>query len=210
MRGHPFGRPEKTCSEADIGYHMGIVSRLYTDKADIVMGIDASTHSLAFAVFDGERLLRYGKIYFEGNTSYERLADSQRKVLALNSQFNVDYIAIEKAIMVKSVDTTIKMGMAIGVIIASVVRDSTRVVEVAPVSWQSFIGNKNYSRAQKGAVKNANPGRSDSWIKNFIRESRKQYTIDFFNKKFGIYVDDNDVSDAIGIAWYAVNHLTHG
>jgi hypothetical protein len=109
--------------------------------------------------------------------------------------------------MVRSTDTAIKLGMAIGVIIASVLHKGTEVVEVAPISWQSYIGNNNYTKAKKGEVKRANPGKSDSWIRNEIRERRKQYTIDYCNKKFKISNDDNDVSDAIGIGWYAVNHL---
>lgn len=185
---------------------MGIMSAL-SSPAYSVMGIDASTHSLAFGVFKDGGLAQYGKINFEGNSSYERLADSQNKILALADDFNVDYIAIEKAIMVRSTDTAIKLGMAIGVIIASVLDKGTEVVEVAPISWQSYIGNTNYNKTQKGAIRREFPGRSDSWVKNKIRERRKQYTIDYCNKKFQISVDDNDVSDAIGIAWYAVNHL---
>jgi Holliday junction resolvasome RuvABC endonuclease subunit len=171
------------------------------------MGIDASTQSLAFAVFKDRELVKYGKINFSGNSSYDRLADSQSKIIALADDFDVDYIAIEKAIMVRSTDTAIKLGMAIGVIIASVLHKGTEVVEVAPISWQSYIGNNNYTKAKKGEVKRANPGKSDSWIRNEIRERRKQYTIDYCNKKFKISNDDNDVSDAIGIGWYAVNHL---
>ncbi len=177
-------------------------------KAATVMGIDSSTHSLAFAVIKGGQLIKYGKINFSGNTSYERLVDSREKILALKEQFDVDYIAIEKAIMVRSVDTAIKMGMALGVIISSIMDDGVRVVEVAPITWQSYIGNKNYDRTKKKKIKDDNPGKSDSWIKNKIREERKQYTIDFFNKKYSIAVDDNDVSDAVGIAYYASKELT--
>jgi Holliday junction resolvasome RuvABC endonuclease subunit len=185
---------------------MGLMSAL-SSEAYSVMGIDASTHSLAFAVFHDKELVKFGKINFSGNGSYERLADSQSKILALADDFDVDYIAIEKAIMVKSTDTAIKLGMAVGVIIASVLNKHTEVVEVAPISWQSFIGNNNYNKTKKGEMRREFPDRSDSWIRSEIRERRKQYTIDYFNKKFKVNIDDNDVSDAVGIAWYAVNHL---
>jgi Holliday junction resolvasome RuvABC endonuclease subunit len=187
---------------------MGIVNTMSKQKAATVMGIDSSTHSLAFAVIRSGKLIKYGKINFTGSTSYERLADSRKKILALQSQFDVDYIAIEKAIMVRSVDTAIKMGMALGVIISSLMDEGVMVVEVAPITWQSYIGNKNYTRAQKKQIKDNNPGKSESWIKNKIREERKQFTIDFFNKKYATAIDDNDVSDAIGIAYYASKELT--
>jgi Holliday junction resolvasome RuvABC endonuclease subunit len=185
---------------------MGLITAMNTQRAYTVMGIDSSTNSLAFAVFKKEELVKYGKIYFTGSTSYERLADSQKKIIALASDFDVDYIAIEKAIMVRSTGVAIKLGMAVGVIIASVLKPGTKVVEVAPITWQAFIGNTNYSAKKKGEVKKAYPGKSASWYRNHIREERKQYTIDYFNKKFGLDNDDNDVSDAMGIAWFAVHH----
>ena len=186
---------------------MGIMSSLHENPARSIMGIDASTQSLAFAVFNDRELIKYGKINFTGNSTYDRLADSQAKILALSDDFDVDYIAIEKAIMVRSTDVAIKLGMAVGVIIASVLNAGTEVVEVAPISWQSYIGNTNYNKMKKGEVRAIFPDKSESWIRNEIRARRKRFTTDYFNKKFEINVDDDDVSDSIGIAWYAVNHL---
>lgn len=186
---------------------MGLASVVEDDQVKTVMGIDSSTNSLAFAVFRDGVLHKYGKIHFTGNTSYERLADSKNKLEALKSEFDVEYIAVEKAVMVRGVDTAIKMGMALGVVISSVFSSKTRVVEVAPISWQSYIGNTIYDRQKKGAVRKQYPTKSASWLKNHIREERKQYTIDYFNKMYGLTVDDNDVSDAIGVGYYAVHKL---
>jgi Holliday junction resolvasome RuvABC endonuclease subunit len=187
---------------------MGLVNGMSRSKARTVMGIDSSTQSLAFAVFSGQRLIKFGKINFEGNTSYERLADSLHKIESLSNEFDVDYIAIEKAIMVRSTGTAIKLGMAIGVIIAAVLKSGTEVVEVAPIQWQSYIGNKNYNATQKAAIKKKFPGKSVSWYKEYIREQRKLSTINFFNKKFKLKNQDNDVADAMGVGWYAVKELT--
>jgi Holliday junction resolvasome RuvABC endonuclease subunit len=188
---------------------VGIISTLVKEKQTTVMGIDSSTHSLAFAIIQDGHLIKYGKIFFDGNSAYDRLADSQAKLLALSDQFEVDYIAVEKAIMARSgVGTAIKMGMALGVVIASVLRDHTTVVEVPPISWQSYIGNKNWTKAEKAELKANNPGKSDSWIKEEIRRLRKQYTIDYFNDEYDIVNDDNDVADAIGVAFYAYEEMT--
>ena len=177
-------------------------------QASTVMGIDSSTHSLAFAVMKDNKLIKYGKINFSGNTSYERLADSQKKVSSLADDFDVDYIAIEKAIFASSIDTAIKMGMAVGVIIAGVLKPGTVVVEVAPSTWQAYIFNTNWTKEKKADLRKKFPGKSASWYKSYIRDQRKQYTINYFNKLFKINVDDNDVSDAIGIAYYASRELT--
>jgi Holliday junction resolvasome RuvABC endonuclease subunit len=187
---------------------MGLIKSLEKTKVHTVMGIDASTHSLAFAIFKDTKLIKFGKINFSGNTSYDRLADSQHKISEMAAVFDVDYIAIEKSIFVRSADTAIKMGMAIGVIIANVSKYGTKVVEVPPVTWQSYIGNTNWGPAKKAALKKEYPGKTKSWYSTHIREERKQFTINYFNKLFGIQIDDNDVSDAIGIGWYAVKILT--
>lgn len=177
-------------------------------KASRVMGIDASTHSLAFAVFEDRKLVRYGKINFSGADSYHRLASSMDRMVGLYDNFDVDFIAIEKAVMVRSVSVAIKLGMSVGVIIACLMRDSTNVVEVPPITWQSFIGNTIFTKKEKAAFKRRNPGKSASWLRNEIRKERKRYTMNYFNKRFGISIDDDDVSDAIGVAWYAANELT--
>lgn len=187
---------------------MGLTAALHRQRASTVMGIDASTHSLAFAVFKDTKLSRYGKINFVGNTAYARLADAKHKMDALKDTFDVDYIAIEKAIMVRNMDTAIKLGMVVGVIIASLIKPGTTVVEVAPITWQCYINNPNYSTAQKATVRRRYPRKSAAWRRNFIREARKQKTLKYFNKAHKLKLDDNDVGDALGLAWYAVNNLT--
>jgi hypothetical protein len=81
-----------------------------------------------------------------------------------------------------------------------------RIRSVAPITWQNFIGNKKPSKQEIADFKNANPGRSDSWIKSQIREQRKQKTIHFIEVQYDKVVNDNDVADAIGIGHYAINN----
>ena len=47
-----------------------------------ICAIDASTNSLAFALFVGNELESIGKIYFEGNNIYEKVMDAGKKVKA--------------------------------------------------------------------------------------------------------------------------------
>lgn len=86
--------------------------------------------------------------------------------------------------------------------------DGTKVVTVIPTTWQNYIGNKTFKKEDKLKLKAEFPGKSDTWYSNKIREIRKQRTLDFVNDKFKIHLEDNDVGDAIGIAYYAYNNLT--
>ena len=175
-------------------------------KGSRVMGIDASTHTIAYCIFDDKKVVEYGELNFDGGTIYERILNAKRIVKALRSRFSVDFVAIEAAVMVRSAQTGLKMAYTFGAIMAELLENGAKVFEVHPITWQSYIGNNNYTKAQKESVKKEFPGRSDSWIKNEIRLRRKQNTLDYM-AKLGVYTDSDNVADAAGIAWYAVNEL---
>jgi Holliday junction resolvasome RuvABC endonuclease subunit len=184
---------------------------LQRTKASKVMGIDCSTHALAFTVFYNRRPIHWGKIVFEGADVFERLADAADKLRAVKDEFDVDYIAFEGAIMakVKNPDVTIKLAMVYGACIAELMRKNVKVVTVKPLEWQSYIGNPNFKKAEKDALKLEFPGKSVSWYSTKIREIRKQRTMDFFNKKWPqMKLTDNDVGDSAGIAYFSYHTLT--
>lgn len=187
------------------------LANLQKTKAKRVMGIDCSTHALAFTIFHNRRPIQWGKINFDGADVFERLEDAANKLRAVKDDFNVDYIAFEGAIMakVKNPDVTIKLAMVYGACIAELMRKNVKVVTVQPLSWQSFIGNPNFKPAEKNALKAEFPGMSASWYSTKIRAIRKQRTMDIFNKKWPeMDLTDNDVGDSAGIAYYAYHTLT--
>lgn len=182
---------------------MSIVSSV-VKRPPVVMGIDANTHSMAFAILKEDKLIHYGKIEFNEGSIYDKIRDAGARAKAFNLSFDIDYVCIESAVFVNSQQVAIKLAYVYGAIISSLMNaNSAEVIEVAPISWQSFIGNKNYSAAQKKTIASNYPDKSASWVSNHIRDLRKQFTLDFFNEKFNINLTDNDVGDAIGIAWYA-------
>lgn len=176
-------------------------------KAGKVMGIDASTHTLAFAIVEGDKLLQVGEIDLQGDTFYERLIDCRTKADVILSRFSVDYISIEKAVAVKSPDTALKLGMIVGVVITSLATNSTKVQEIAPITWQSYIGNPNIIGKAKKDIIAQHPLKSKSWISSHIRELRKQRTKDWVLKKYGVKEDSDNVADAVGIATFTVEQL---
>lgn len=185
---------------------------LKKDKASRVMGIDASTHSLAFCIFYNKKPVKWGKITFEGADVFERIADAGNKLRLLSDQFDVDYICMEGAILAnnRNVDVTIKLSLMYGAILAELLRGRAKVVQVKPTEWQNFIGNKSFSKADREALKKEFPGYSTGWYSNKSREIRKQRTMDYFNAKWPkLSLTDNDVGDSVGLAYYGYHHLTH-
>lgn len=184
------------------------LSDLHKTKAQRVMGIDCSTKSIAFTVFDGETFNKCGEVFFEGATVFDRAYDAHKKTLATFEYLKPDFVAIEAAIMVRSTSVAIKMAYVFGAVIAALLQQGAKVIEVPPISWQSFIGNKNLTKVEKDAIKKEFPGKSTSWYQNKGRLMRKQRTIDFAKREFGIELDSDNVADSLGIAWWAVKNKT--
>lgn len=179
-----------------------------TTKANkTVIGIDCSTHSVAYAVFKNDTLKEYGEIDFVGNNVFMRARDAKKKTEALSKKFKSASVAIEKTIMVRSVQTAIYMAFVAGNVITSLTDDDSEFYEIPPISWQCFIGNPVLKANEKELVKKQFPGKSKTWYSSKHREIRKQRTIDWCKKKFGVTIKSDNVSDAIGLGYYAYERL---
>jgi Holliday junction resolvasome RuvABC endonuclease subunit len=171
------------------------------------MGMDVSTNSIAFCHYDGTSV-DYGKLDLTGGNIFERIGDANRKAKVLVDNFPAEFVAIEQAVYINNRMVVIKLAMVYGSVIGVFAAHDVPIVDVSPMSWQNFIGNKNYTPVQKSKLIRDEPGRSVTWIKNEIRKRRKQYTMDWCNSTLGVLVDDADVADSCGIAFTAFHNLT--
>jgi len=184
------------------------LASLVKTKASRVLGIDASTNSIAFCLLENNIPIKWGKINLAGNDIYEKIYDAKCKVFAMLEELKSDYIAVEGAILVRSPDAVIKLSYVYGVVISELMSSGATVITVSPSSWQAHIGNKNPTKEEKEAIRLKNPGYAESWYKTQLRNMRKQRTVDFFNKKYKLKLNDFDVADSFGIAYYANEVLT--
>lgn len=170
-----------------------------------IMGIDCSTHTLAYSVFNDKKLLDFGELTFSGSTVFDRLAGAKTSANSL-LRYEPEVIVIESAVMVASAATAIKMAYVFGAVIGELQASGAKIVEVSPLAWQSFIGNKILSKAEKAKLKIDHPDKSVSWYKNAARQERKSRTLNFANKLHSLdpIVSDN-IGDAIGIGYYFVH-----
>jgi Holliday junction resolvasome RuvABC endonuclease subunit len=178
-----------------------------SNKPKTICSIDASTNSLAFAIFTDDSLTKFGKINFQGVNTYAKVKDAARKTLAFFKNFNVDAIVIEHTVFINSPKTAADLALVQGAMLGAAGIAGIKVAgSVNPISWQTFIGNGKVTKDAKILIRKNNPGKSDSWYKNFERESRKQKTINFININYDVNIVDNDVADAIGIGHWAINN----
>jgi Holliday junction resolvasome RuvABC endonuclease subunit len=184
------------------------LASLVKTKACRVLGIDASTNSIAFCLMENDKPLKWGKIELKGNDIFEKILDAKVKTHAMLEELKSDYIVVEGAILVRSPDAVIKLSYVYGVVIAELMSTGAKVITIGPSSWQAYIGNKNPTKDEKSSIRLANPGYADSWYKNQLRNMRKQRTVDYFNRKYNLELNDFDVADAFGIAHYSNQVLT--
>ena len=184
------------------------LASLVKTQANRVLGIDASTNSIAFCLMENDKPIKWGKLELEGMDIYEKIYDAKNKMAMMLDELKSDYIVVEGAILVRSPDAVIKLSYVYGVVIAELMSTGASVITISPTSWQAYIGNKNPTKEEKAAIRLVNPGYADSWYKNKIRNMRKQRTVDYFNNKYGLSLNDFDVADSFGIAHYANKVLT--
>jgi hypothetical protein len=177
-------------------------------QPDRVCAIDASTNSLAFAVFDKKDLKEIGKINFEGDDVYSKVGDAARKTKAyFETIMNADAIVIEHTVFMNSPKTAADLALVQGALLgAAAMCGITTVGKVSPITWQNYIGNKKISKDERAMIAVKNPGKSLSWYKTFERNLRKQRTMDFIEFQYKKTITDNDVADACGIGHWAVNN----
>jgi hypothetical protein len=184
------------------------ISEVNEQAPATIFAIDASTNSLAFAIFNKKDLISTGKINFAGKTSYDKVADACKK---LNSFFGlydiVDAIVIEHTVFMNSPKVAADLALVQGGILGAAGINNIKIAgSVSPITWQNYIGNKRLNTKEKQDIMAEHPGKSKAWYKAHERELRKQKTIKFINTYYDKTIDDNDIADACGIGHWAINN----
>jgi Holliday junction resolvasome RuvABC endonuclease subunit len=186
---------------------MSIKMTLTDQKPKTICSIDASTNSLAFAIFSDIKLVAFGKINFQGTNTYAKVKDAARKSYAFFKKFRIDSIVIEHTVFINSPKTAADLALVQGALLGAAGICGIRIAgSVNPISWQSFIGNPKLTTMEKKELMEQYPNKSKVWYQNRAREIRKVRTIQFVNTYYDKEVADNDVADAIGIGHWAINN----
>ena len=173
-----------------------------------ICAIDASTTSLAFALFDNKKLTTVGKIKFEGTTNYKKVMDACAKTKAFfEYSGGFEAIVIEHTVFMNSPKTAADLALVQGALLGAAGLTGTKQIgTVAPITWQNYLGNKRLTKEEQINIRAKNPGKSDSWYKTYERQIRKERTIKLIEINYDKSLDDNDVADACGIGHWAINN----
>ena len=183
------------------------ILRLDNVMPDKICAIDASTNTVAFAIFNNKKLDYMGKLNFEGTTVYEKIGDAYAKTKALFDLYKVDAVVIEHTVFMNSPKTVSDLALIQGGILAAMWSSGVEDIgSVSPITWQNYIGNKRFGKEEKILMRKEYPNKSESWYKAQEREVRKEKTIRFININYDKQISDNDVADACGIGHWAINN----
>lgn len=172
-----------------------------------ICAIDASTNSIAFAIFKNSQLQASGKLNFAGSNIYEKVKDAALKTKNFFNLYKIDAVVIEHTVFINSPKTAADLALVQGAILGALWNCGVSDVgSVSPITWQSYIGNKKMTKEEKLLLKSQNPGKSDSWLKSYERNLRKQKTINFVNINYDKQLEDNDVADAVAIGHWAIHN----
>ena len=109
--------------------------------------IDASTNSLAFAIYEDKKIIACGKIKFEGVTTYDKVMDAAKKTKAFFDKFDFDTIIIEHTVFMNSPKTAAQLAMVQGALLGAASMSGVKKIgSVSPMTWQNFIGNKKLTK----------------------------------------------------------------
>jgi Holliday junction resolvasome RuvABC endonuclease subunit len=179
-------------------------------KKAIVMGVDASSTAIAFAIFDQQDdktiLIETSKIKLDKMPMDMKLSIISSYIPTLFNKWDIDYVFVEQPIYIQNPATSRVLGQISGHLMGKCLERCKNVSEVTIASWKSYIGYKNVSKAEKEAW-NVKLGEKES--KKMAASERKQRTIRIVHEKVsGIdHIVDNDICDAIGIAMWGIDHI---
>jgi Holliday junction resolvasome RuvABC endonuclease subunit len=172
-----------------------------------IITVDASTTSIAYAVFEDKELVLNGKVEFLGKNVYEKISSAIGSVVDVIKDIAPEALVIERAIFINSPKTMSELSMVQGAILAGASLAGIKMFKgTNPIAWQTYIGNGKVTKDAKLLMRKESPGKSESWYKQHEREARKQKTINFVNINYDLEITDNDIADAIGIGHYALRN----
>jgi Holliday junction resolvasome RuvABC endonuclease subunit len=184
--------------------------KVMRSKPATVMGIDASSTVIAFAIIrsdaDSTKLLKVAKVNlsnFSMNAKFKIVSTIIPEVFKDN---HIDYTFVEQPIYIQNPATSRILSQVSGHLIGECLKQCNNVSEVTIANWKSHIGYKNVSKAEK-----------ESWTKQFgekeskkmAASERKQRTIRIIHNKIPNikHITDNDICDSIGIALYGLDKI---
>lgn len=163
-------------------------------KNDVILGLDASSASTGFSIFDNKGLAAYGIIKPDGNDWRERLVHQAPQLKEIIEKYHPTQIVMEDVPLngKGGLKILVVLGAVQGMILGLASSYSIPIKFVTPNEWRSKVGLFTGKRDETK------------------REEMKKKSIELVNKEFGLNLkwisksskfNEDDISDSILIAY---------
>lgn len=164
---------------------------IYTDKTNLkTLALDQSTTGTAYSIYINKQLISFGKV----DTS--DLSDSILKIIKIRNEIQkiiekekIDILAIEDIYMAYNVHTFKTLAILYGMLEILAIDNNIMFISQVPYQWKKGVGIA--LTKLKGSDK---------------RNAQKETSKDISNRKFGLNLNDDDISDAILIGYHTVTN----
>lgn len=161
---------------------------------EVILGLDCSTTSTGWAIFDNKGLAAYGIVQGIGEDWRERLVYQAPKIKEIIEKYNPTLIIMEDVPLNSKggLKILVVLGAVQGIVLGIASSNGIPIRFVTPNEWRSKVGLFNGNR------------------EGTKREEMKQKSIELANKEFGLNLkwvsksskfNQDDISDAILIAY---------
>lgn len=155
----------------------------------IIMGIDASTTSTGWAIFDGSNLIRYGVIKPKSDNWRDRLIEQGPQLANIIQTYKPEKIFMEDVPLKGSnVKALVILGAVQGFIYGVISSFNIPVFFIVPSEWRSLIGL--FDGTREGTHR-------DMLKKKAIDKANKLFGLNLLYKSPSSKFNEDDIAEAI-------------
>lgn len=114
-----------------------------------MLALDQASRTSGFAIFEDNKLIKYGKFTFEDSDFGVRLMKIRNKVQSLIEEFSIDKVVFEDIQLQDNVDTFKKLAEVFGVIFELVTELNIPHEAILSTSWKSTLKIKGTKRPEQ-------------------------------------------------------------
>lgn len=114
-----------------------------------MLALDQASRTSGFAIFEDNKLIKYGKFTFEDPDFGVRLMKIRNKVQSLIEEFSIDKVVFEDIQLQDNVDTFKKLAEVFGVIFELVTELNIPHEAILSTSWKSTLKIKGTKRPEQ-------------------------------------------------------------
>lgn len=163
----------------------------------IVLGLDASTTSTGWSVFQDRKLIGYGVIKPEGKDWRERMANQAPKIMEIIEKYSPNKIYMEDVPLKRANPTALMiLGAVQGFFYGLVAKYSIPIEFIKPSAWRSPIGL--YDGTKEGTKRPELKHKS-------ILKANELFKLDLKWVSPNSKYNEDDISDAILLAYSQIS-----